>query len=60
MAAPRVWIVPVNFNGLLDTRKCLRSLAELATPASVVRVSFQKDEASFYKTPPRPLQGTAG
>ena len=38
MAAPGVWIVPVNFNGLEDTRKCLRSLAELSTPASVVVV----------------------
>lgn len=33
-----VWIVPVNFNGLDDTRKCLSSLAELAPPASVVVV----------------------
>ena len=29
-----VWVVPVNFNGLADTRKCLRSLAELS-PAGV-------------------------
>ena len=35
---PDVWIVPVNFNGLDDTRKCLRSLAGLTTPASVVLV----------------------
>ena len=35
---PNVWIVPVNFNGLDDTRKCLRSLAELRTPASVIVV----------------------
>jgi GT2 family glycosyltransferase len=35
---PNVWIVPVNFNGLDDTRKCLRSLAELRNPASVVVV----------------------
>ena len=35
---PRVWIVPVNFNGLADTRKCLQSLAELVAPASVVVV----------------------
>lgn len=33
---PNVWIVPVNFNGLEDTRKCLRTLAGL--PASVVVV----------------------
>jgi GT2 family glycosyltransferase len=36
--ALNVWIVPVNFNGLDDTRKCLRSLAQLTTPASVVVV----------------------
>lgn len=35
---PNVWIVPVNYNGLEDTRKCLRSLAALSTPASVVVV----------------------
>lgn len=35
---PNVWIVPVNFNGLDDTRKCLRSLESLRTPASVVVV----------------------
>ena len=35
---PNVWIVPVNFNGLDDTRKCLRSLAELSTMASVIVV----------------------
>ncbi|HXD88351.1 MAG TPA: glycosyltransferase family 2 protein, partial [Urbifossiella sp.] len=34
----RVWIVPVNYNGLADTRKCLQSLAELSVPASVVVV----------------------
>jgi hypothetical protein len=33
-----VWIVPVNFNGLDDTRKCLHSLADLAPPANVVVV----------------------
>ena len=33
-----VWIVPVNFNGMEDTRKCLRSLAALTTPANVVLV----------------------
>lgn len=32
------WIVLVNFNGLDDTRKCLRSLEELADPATVVVV----------------------
>ena len=43
--APRVWIVPVNFNGLEDTRMCLRSLAELSTPASVVVVdNASKDD----------------
>jgi GT2 family glycosyltransferase len=36
--SPNVWIVPVNFNGLEDTRKCLRSLATLAPSASVVVV----------------------
>ena len=35
---PRVWIVPVNFNGLDDTRKCLDSLAKLSAPASVIVV----------------------
>lgn len=35
---PSVWIVPVNFNGLEDTRKCLCSLAALSSPASVVVV----------------------
>jgi GT2 family glycosyltransferase len=35
---PNVWIVPVNYNGTEDTRKCLRSLAALATPAHVVVV----------------------
>lgn len=33
-----VWIVPVNYNGLEDTRKCLRSLADLSPAASVVLV----------------------
>ena len=41
---PRVWIVPVNFNGLEDTRKCLRSLAELSHPASVVVVDNASKE----------------
>ena len=44
MAAPRVWIVPVNFNGLEDTRKCLRSLAALSSPASVVVVDNASNE----------------
>jgi GT2 family glycosyltransferase len=35
---PNVWIVPINFNGLEDTRQCLRSLAELSPAASVVVV----------------------
>ncbi|HJZ55191.1 MAG TPA: glycosyltransferase family 2 protein [Gemmataceae bacterium] len=35
---PNVWLVVVNFNGLEDTRKCLRSLTELSPPASVVVV----------------------
>lgn len=35
---PNVWIVTVNFNGLEDTRKCLRSLRSLTAPASVVVV----------------------
>ena len=33
-----VWVVPVNFNGLADTRKCLRSLAKLSPAAHVVVV----------------------
>jgi hypothetical protein len=33
-----VWIVPVNYNGTDDTRKCLRSLESLTTPANVVLV----------------------
>jgi GT2 family glycosyltransferase len=35
---PSVWIVPVNFNGLEDTRKCLRSLDALTSEAHVVVV----------------------
>jgi GT2 family glycosyltransferase len=35
---PNVWVVPVNFNGLEDTRQCLRSLARLAPAANVVVV----------------------
>jgi len=35
---PNVWIVPVNFNGLEDTRKCLRSLEALTHPAETVVV----------------------
>jgi GT2 family glycosyltransferase len=38
MSQPAVWIVPVNYNGLEDTRKCLRSLAKLSYPVSVVVV----------------------
>jgi GT2 family glycosyltransferase len=38
LRTPNIWIVPVNFNGLDDTRKCLRSLAELSHSASVVVV----------------------
>jgi GT2 family glycosyltransferase len=42
---PSVWIVPVNFNGLDDTRKCLRSLAELSDPATVIVVdNASKDD----------------
>ncbi len=44
-----VWIVPVNFNGLDDTRKCLRSLAELSPAANVVVV----DNASADDPLPR-------
>ncbi|MBM3979995.1 MAG: glycosyltransferase, partial [Planctomycetes bacterium] len=36
--APNVWIVPVNYNGTDDTRKCLRSLDALAPRANVVLV----------------------
>ncbi len=35
---PNVWVVPVNFNGTEDTRKCLQSLAALSAPANVVLV----------------------
>lgn len=35
---PSVWVVTVNYNGLADTRKCLRSLAGLTAPARVVVV----------------------
>jgi GT2 family glycosyltransferase len=35
---PAFWIVVVNFNGLDDTRKCLRSLEQLDAAASVVVV----------------------
>ena len=42
--APNVWIVPVNFNGLEDTRKCLRSLAGLSAPASVIVVDNESRE----------------
>ncbi len=38
-----VWIVPVNFNGLDDTRICLRSLASQTVPASVVVVDNASD-----------------
>jgi GT2 family glycosyltransferase len=45
MMAGSVWVVPVNFNGLEDTRKCLRSLAGLSAPASVVVVdNASKDD----------------
>lgn len=33
MTAPRVWIVLLTYNGLEDTRTCLRSLAALRYPA---------------------------
>lgn len=33
-----VWIVIVDFNGIEDTRKCLRSLQEVVPPASVIVV----------------------
>src|SRR4051812_27971298 len=39
-----LWIVPVNYNGLEDTRKCLRSLERLTTPASVVVVDNASKE----------------
>ncbi|MBY0513004.1 MAG: glycosyltransferase family 2 protein [Gemmataceae bacterium] len=35
---PSVWVVAVNYNGLEDTRKCLRSLGRLAPAAAVVVV----------------------
>jgi GT2 family glycosyltransferase len=44
MGDPRVWIVPVNFNGLEDTRKCLRSLAALSPAAPVVVVDNASKE----------------
>jgi GT2 family glycosyltransferase len=52
MTRPNVWIVPVNYNGLEDTRKCLRSLAETSPTASVVLV----DNASIVD--PTPIIGT--
>jgi GT2 family glycosyltransferase len=39
-----VWVVPVNFDGLEDTRKCLRSLGSLTVPASVVVVDNASKE----------------
>src|SRR5207248_3496002 len=42
--APRVWVVAVNYNGLEDTRKCLRSLAGLSDPASAVVVDNASKE----------------
>jgi GT2 family glycosyltransferase len=39
-----VWIVPVNFDGLEDTRKCLRSLESLTLAASVVVVDNASKE----------------
>src|SRR5439155_7942797 len=39
-----VWIVPVSFDGLEDTRKCLRSLGSLTVPASVVVVDNASKE----------------
>ena len=44
-----VWIVTVNYNGLEDTRKCLRSLADLTPSANVIVV----DNAS--RIDPRPV-----
>jgi GT2 family glycosyltransferase len=41
---PNVWIVPVNFNGLEDTRKCLRSLRSLTISAAVVVVDNASKE----------------
>lgn len=38
MKTSHVWIVPVNYNGLEDTRTCLRSLESLSPSASVVAV----------------------
>lgn len=35
---PPVWVVVVNYNGLADTRQCLRSLAGQTVPARVVVV----------------------
>lgn len=40
---PNVWIVPVNYNGTDDTRKCLRSLAGLSPGAGVVLVDNASD-----------------
>ena len=42
--APRVWVVAVNYNGLEDTRTCLRSLAGLSDPASAVVVDNASKE----------------
>lgn len=40
---PTVWVVLVNYNGLADTRRCLRSLAGLTVPARVVVVDNASD-----------------
>lgn len=42
---PKFWIVLVNFNGLDDTRKCLRSLEELDGAACVVVVDNASKES---------------
>lgn len=51
-ASPQVWIVAVNYNGLDDTRKCLRSLAAVVNShVSAVVV----DNASMHD--PTPVLG---
>ncbi|QEL21023.1 glycosyltransferase family 2 protein [Limnoglobus roseus] len=40
----RLWVVLVNFNGLDDTRKCLRSLADVPDAVSVVVVDNASKE----------------
>ncbi len=51
-ATPRLWIVAVNYNGLEDTRKCLRSLTAVSYPflsTVVVDNASAEDPSSFLR-----------